>query len=243
MVKPKKTPAPLPEEKTKLELRHLKFHRGGKPIEDKTTPEQRKRFLAWGWFHVGALHPEYEGAKWSGVLDGAGALQSLLLPLIMFQEMGNADRYRAAHLELQEAAEKIRSLVDNLPSLDPTQSIFEKEWKAQFDRLSGNLQQTIARMEGAEESLKKSGWKFDPKTRKVTRIAGHVGRDLLTECVWAIYTAEHREEYSGASAAKKLSIRRKIAAVLAPYFDAEELRTDTEAPIYRAIYRGENRPL
>lgn len=230
------------EEKTKLELRHLKFHRGGKPVEDKATPEQRKRFLAWGMFHFGLLHPEYDDAEWSGVLDGAGALQSLLLPLITLQEMGNAEKYRAAEHALQEAAEKIRNLVDNLPSLNPTQSIFEKEWKAQFDRLSGNLQRTATRMERDEKILEKYGRKFDPKTRKVKRIRDGEGKDLLTECVWAIYTTEHREEYSGASKAKKLFIRRKIAAVLAPYFDAKELRLKSGAPIYMAIYKGENPP-
>jgi|GEM_PF-4599762 len=47
-----------PGEKKILELRTLRFKRGGKRIEDKTTPEQRKKLLAWGWFHYGFLHPE-----------------------------------------------------------------------------------------------------------------------------------------------------------------------------------------
>jgi hypothetical protein len=230
------------DEKMKLEFRPLKFHRGGKPVEDKTTPEQRKRHLAWGWFHIGLLHPEYDDAEWSGVLDGAGSLQSLLLPLIALQELGDAETLRRKRGEIQEVAEKLRGLVDSFSSLNPTESIFEKEWKAQFDRLGANLQRHIDRMTKAEEILKKAGWNFDSKTRKAKRDRDGKGKDLLTECVWAIYTESYREEYGGASAAKKLSIRRKIAAVLAPYFDATELSPESGAPIYMAIYKGENPP-
>jgi len=158
----------------------------------------------------------------------------------MLQEIGNADRYRTANRELQETAGRIRNVVDNLPSLNPTDSIFEKEWKAQFDRLSGNFQRTAARMERAEECLKKAGWKFDPKSGKLKRIRGGKGKDLLTECVWAIYTTKYRKEYGKATDAKKQAIRRKISAELAPYFDPAELSPRTGSPIYMAIYKGEN---
>jgi hypothetical protein len=218
----------------------VRFYRGGKPIEDKRTPEERKRFLAWAWFMAGDFSPELDDAECTGVLDGVGPLQSLLLPLIMLQEMGNADRYREVNRELQEAAEKIRNIVDKLPSLYPEGSFFEKEWKAQFDRLSEKWQRTAARMERAEESLKKAGWRFDSKTRRLKRFREGEGKDLLTECVWAIYATKHQEEYRKATKAKQRSIRRKIGEELSPYFDSAELSAESGAPIYMTIWKGEN---
>lgn len=105
--------------------------------------------------------------------------------------------------------------------------------------LPGELVWAARRIRNAEEYLAQHGWKMDD-TGKVSRIRKGRGADLLGECVWEIYTENYRKEYINATKAKKLLIRRKIAAGLAP-FDAEDLSPESGAPIYTAIRNRENR--
>ena len=95
----------------------------------------------------------------------------------------------------------------------------------------------IARQIGeAEEDLKRHGWRMN-KTGKVARIRKGRGADLLAECVWELYLRDHVSE------GNTEDVRRKIAAELAPFFDAADLDPRSGAPIFRAIYNREYRRL
>jgi hypothetical protein len=113
--------------------------------------------------------------------------------------------------------------------------------EGRLDRLGGRLNFCYKRALEAEKILAAAGWKFNPKTRKAARIRGGRGRDLLRECVWVIYAGKYREEYGTASLLKKLSVRRKIAKELLPYFDAMELSPKSGALIDYVIRKGETR--
>lgn len=176
--------------------------------------------------------------EWSVGLDTAGILQNLLLPVWGLQFYGSVDAIR----EKKDTVLKAAAIVGDFPGLMMMNTSHWAIYALNLKHFAVHLEHVISRLEDAEKKLQREGWRFNPATRKTSRIAGHKGRDFLAECVWAIYTAKHREEYSGASDAKKLSIRRKIAAVLAPYFNAPELSPASGAPIYMAIYKGENPP-
>jgi len=105
-----------------------------------------------------------------------------------------------------------------------------------IEMTANNLAADIARAREAEEHLKQLGWRMD-EAGKVSRIRKGRGADLLAECVWDLYTKEHARE------GNTLPVREKIAAALAPFFDADELSAESDAPIYRAIYNREYRRL
>jgi len=97
--------------------------------------------------------------------------------------------------------------------------------------------------DGADDILKMHGFKYNPQTRRATRIRDGEGKDLLSECVWRLYSMRYRAEYRKASPAKKSEIRQKIGTALAPWFDEAELSPKTGCPIYSAIWNGEYRNL
>jgi len=98
------------------------------------------------------------------------------------------------------------------------------------------LSAKVALARKAEKELKRFGWRMN-EAGKVTRIRAGIGADLLAECVWEIYSKEHARD------GNTLPVRQKIAAALAPYFDADELSTKSKAPLYMAIYNREYRRL
>ncbi len=105
-----------------------------------------------------------------------------------------------------------------------------------LNRMKERLEYCHRRALEAEKILARAGRKFNPATRKIVRIAGHAGRDLLGECVWMIYKKEYKVDRN------TFATRRKIAAKLARYFDMTELSPKSGAPIYMTIYKRENPP-
>jgi hypothetical protein len=116
-----------------------------------------------------------------------------------------------------------------------------KKIAASLEELRVRVQFLLGTASIAEAYINDVGWKYNDG--KVYRIRGGQGKDLLTECVWDIYANNYRTEYPNLPSGKKASIRRKIAAVLAPYFDSAELSPESGAPIYMAIYKGRKRPM
>jgi hypothetical protein len=180
-----------------------------------------------GWKKIGAPRPEYakEAETLSDLLVAVAGLRYLGAPDTIREKIEDAQKASAYNREMEWIPEKERGKIST-----------------PLEALEQRLRYIYTRAVVAEDLLQKAGWRFNPSTRKASRIAKNRGRDLLGECVWAIYTERYQEEYSGASAAKKRSIRRKIAAVLAPYFDAAELSPESEAPIYFAIRNRERSP-
>lgn len=180
-----------------------------------------------GWKAIGAPRPK--------LVIEADSLSDLLVAVAGLRYLGTSDTIREKIKDTQKVSAYNR----------------EMEWMPENERnristpleeLEQRLRWIYMRAVVAEDLLERSGWRFNPSTRKASRIAKNRGRDLLGECTWAIYTERHRKEYNGASAVKKRSIRKKIATVLAPYFDAAELSPESEAPIYFAIRNRERTP-
>jgi len=196
--------------------------------------------LALVWMRISKADDD---AKWTGVLDAAGDLQNLLLPIVALKYYEPVDVLQGKRADVLRAIAIFRTFPGHFVGTpDGGRREVSPLDGSEFERFAAHLQQVASRLEDAGKKLRREGWKFNPATKKVSRIAGHKGRDLLAECVRAVYMAEHRGEYDGASTTKKLSIRRKIAVVLAPYFDAMELAPESGAPIYMAIYKGGNPP-
>lgn len=193
-------------------------------------PELLRRQKAFFWTNL-------RGAKWTGGPLGQRTLDDLLGPLVALKKHGTFAELKTKYDTVRKAAIVNR----DLPEMNDED---RERFRGMFNELNGYIRFLCVRMKEAEEFLRNAGWKFVPGpeagTGKLSRIAGHKGRDLLTECVWVIYTAKYRREYRKATDARKQSIRRKIAAELAPYFDAD-LSAGSEAPIYRIIDKGDRR--
>jgi hypothetical protein len=184
---------------------------------------------------------------YEGFIDGAGTLQNLLAPIAALWILCGGETFKEKSVSeyWHEKLETIRLALTTIRE-DTFLSQERKENLAEhLQRFEKDLVWRIQRAEAAEKNLLTSGWRFDPMTGRASMIRDGIGRDFLRECVWAVYKAKYREEYMGATGAKKnsirLSIRRKIKAVLAPYFDASELSPESGALIYDAIDKGEKR--
>lgn len=242
------------------EIRSLSFYRqtatGGREKVE-MPPEAQRRALGDMWLrvlcglsdHADPIMRNFSGLAdpkrvvYEGFIDGAGTLQNLLAPIAALWILCGGETFKGKSVsewwrEKLETSLLASAIIREDPFLSQERKGSLAEHLQQFEK---DLEWRIQRAEAAEKNLLTSGWRFDSMTGRATMIRGGRGRDFLRECVWAIYTAKHREEYLDAADAKKLSIRRKIATVLAPYFDAAELSPESGALIYDAIDKGEKR--
>jgi len=173
-----------------------------------------------------------------GVHLGPEFLGDLRRPLGFIQALrllGSSEEIERRLKEVEQAEISNTQLHDAMGQLWP---VAERETTANcLGRLRERLREAKKHMVVMENQLETYGWRFNPKTRKVSRIAGHKGPDLLAEIVWKIYQERYKNKKN------TTIVRREIARLLAPYFDADELDTRgrTGAPIYAAIYNRKYR--
>lgn len=191
-----------------------------------TVEESERCSHATTWL-VGAGNTIMRSERHTESVSMLGELRDLLLPVAALQFYGSVEENTA---EISSVTMTIEIVKRNYPRWEKVHLELEK--------IAADLKERTTQLAEAEKILASKGWKFDTGTRKVSRKAkGHRGKDLLKECVWAIYTAKHQEK------GNNIYTRQKIAETLAPFVDAKELRTDNKAPlppIYNAIYKGEN---
>lgn len=135
-----------------------------------------------------------------------------------------------------DAIERAKMARDLLTQLQKGQREGRGEHYAMFmvEMTAAELDGYLDLARGEEEHLMRLGWRMD-EAGKVSRIRKGRGRDFLAECVWEI----HSKKYAGKK--NTYTIRRKIAAELSQYFDADELDPKSGGPIYMAIYNRERR--
>ncbi len=125
-------------------------------------------------------------------------LVPLLGPVAFLAEHGDAKSIERDAATLRKAADVLMKAV---PGWTDTTV---RDLTQQIDQL--HLRADAARK--AAECLDRSGWRFDPHTKKVRAEAKQKGRHLLTLCVQSL-AVEFGTDIEG---------RRKIANYLSPYF-------------------------
>lgn len=170
------------------------------------------------------------------VLEDAGKDQ-FILPAVAALRFYN----RAMVRETLDAATKAVAAIRRFPGIigipfADDEKLVSSIDLANLEKLSKWLVLISSRLDDAEKKLGRDGWRFNPSTRKVSRIGKNRGRDLLGECVCRIYREKHSDK------GNTFDTRRKISWALTPYFELSELSAKAGGLIYHAIYNLERSP-
>lgn len=112
-----------------------------------------------------------------------------------------------------------------IPPVDPSRHI---------EFLEENISTVVARKVEVTERLRASGWKMNPRTKRleVAETGGNRPKQFFVQCVEEIYS---RLPHSDNSVKNSREIRQTISRRLARYFDASLLDCRKDGAIGRAI--------
>lgn len=147
-----------------------------------------------------------------------------------FQHYLLALRRHGTPAEITEKIDAVKKTIEIMKKYRPgrAQTIYELE------DLAEHLEKVGADMAEIEAGLAKKGLKIDATGTAVYIAKGNKGKSLLAKLTERVMKAVPDFENTAYT-------RRKIAGILAPLFDAEELRSDTRGAVYRVIDKAKRR--
>ena len=193
----------------------------------KKEPSKNALF-AWAWL----LMEEYAGVQ-RGTLKFKTIpeeLTPILGPVAVLQHFGSSQ-------ELDEKRNQVRELVvfcENLPATEENHTKITEG----LDRVLDSLDWLHSQIKEAEKILKKDGWQFDPKTKKVKALPfPNRPEELLNRAIRLLY--EEYEQFKTSGELSSQEIRLHIKDRLSLFFPTDMLGENPRGPIDTAI---QNRP-